>query len=218
MGIFNASSPKAEALQLLDPVSPPYEAVRGYVRDEQTTLEISKKIMTMKEETSVITDGDGVPVVMVRGPAFWINHFKTVYDPSGTVPLFKMRNKKASLQRLFICEDERGTELFRIQRKWKLLNIKLHATIPSTVGDTPTLELMGNKRGFSAEIRDVHSGALVATVAHSYWRKDMVLKNKEAYFANVAAGVDLAVIVALCLTWDRCKEDDRAASSGGGGD
>ncbi len=228
---FKRASPSPEPLQLLDPVSPPYEVVRGYARGEQTTLEIHKKLMTMKEETSVVTDTAGAPVVTVKGPAFWINHFKTVYDASGTTPLFKMRNKKASVQRRYICEDERGTELFRIQRKWKLckspnpsgpthpVHVKLQATIPSTVGDAPTLELMDNKRGFAAEIRDVHSGALVATVAHSYWRKDLVLKNKEAYYANVAAGVDLSVVVALCLAWDQAKEDDRrvASNSGGGG-
>jgi hypothetical protein len=37
----------------------------------------------------------------------------------------------------------------------------------------------------------------------------------------VAPGVDLALITALCLAWDKAKEDDRkraaAASSGGGG-
>jgi uncharacterized protein YxjI len=216
---FKRASPSPEPLQLLDPVSPPYEVVRGYARGEQTTLEIHKKVMTMKEETSVVTDTAGTPVVTVKGPAFWINHFKTVYDASGTTPLFKMRNKKASVQRRYICEDERGTELFRIQRKWKLFHVKLHATIPSTVGDAPTLELMDNKRGFAAEIRELHSGALVATVAHSYWRKDLVLKNKEAYYANVAAGVDLSVVVALCLAWDQAKEDDRrvASNSGGGG-
>lgn len=77
----------------------------------------------------MVTDQNGAPVVQVSGPAFWINHFKSepferhsslttaISDPSGT-PLFKMRNKKASLLRRFICEDERGTELFRVQRKW----------------------------------------------------------------------------------------------------
>lgn len=36
----------------------------------------------------------------------------------------------------------------------------------------------------------------------------------------VAPGVDLALITALCLAWDKAKEDDRrhaAAASGGGG-
>lgn len=36
----------------------------------------------------------------------------------------------------------------------------------------------------------------------------------------VAPGVDLALITALCLTWDKAKEDDNtraAAASGGGG-
>lgn len=90
--------------------------------------------------------------------------------------------------------------------------------MPSTVGNAPTLELLDHKWGFNADIRDMHSGALVATLAHSFWKTGLVLKNKETYFANVAAGVDLSVIVALCLAWDQAKEDDRhaAASSGGG--
>lgn len=49
MGIFKRASPEPEALQLLDPVSPPLEVVRGYVRNEQTTLEISKKLLTLTE-------------------------------------------------------------------------------------------------------------------------------------------------------------------------
>ncbi|BEI81551.1 hypothetical protein CcaverHIS002_0207110 [Cutaneotrichosporon cavernicola] len=208
-----------ERLQLLDQVSPPIQVVRGYVRDEQTTLEISKKFMTVTDETSVVMDGDGKPVVTVKGPAFWMNHFKTIYDGSGTIPLFKMRNKKASLQRLFICEDEQGTELFRIQRKFKWLHVILHAIIPSPDGEgETTLELADKARfGFSAEIREVGSGAVVATLAHSFWKKDLVLKNKEAYVVNVAAGVDLSVIAALCFAWDQAKEDDRHASSPGGG-
>ncbi|BEJ12251.1 hypothetical protein CspHIS471_0207110 [Cutaneotrichosporon sp. HIS471] len=218
MSASDRDSFQGERLQLLDKVSPPIQVVRGYVRDEQTTLEINKKFMTVTDETSVVMDGNGKPVVTVKGPAFWMNHFKTIYDASGTIPLFKMRNKKASLQRLFICEDERGTELFRIQRKFKFLHVILHA-IPSPVGTPfPTLELRDKSRfGYLAEIKMVDSGEVVATVAHSFWKKDLVLKNKEAYFVNVAAGVDLSVIVALCFAWDQAKEDDRHASSPGGG-
>ncbi|GMK54034.1 hypothetical protein CspeluHIS016_0106200 [Cutaneotrichosporon spelunceum] len=208
MDLFNSA-----ALQLLEPLSPPYEAVRGYVRNEQTTLEISKKIVTLKEETSVVTDGAGRAVVTVTGPAFWLNHFKTVYDGNGTVPLFRMRNKKASMLRLYICEDGR-TELFRVQRKWTWWRVKLHAVVPSTVGNAPTLELVGSMSGNSAEIRELHSGALVATLAHS-WKMEDVFKNKERYCVKVAAGVDLSVVVALCLAFDQCKEDDRAAGGGG---
>jgi hypothetical protein len=38
--------------------------------------------------------------------------------PDGAV-LFKMRNKRVAVLRPFICEDERGTELFRVQRRFK---------------------------------------------------------------------------------------------------
>jgi uncharacterized protein YxjI len=41
-----------------------------------------------------------------------------ISDPAGGV-LFKMRNKKAAWHRRLLCEDERGTELFRIQRKFR---------------------------------------------------------------------------------------------------
>jgi uncharacterized protein YxjI len=83
------------------------------------------------------------------------------------------------------------------------------------VGDAPTLQLLDNKRGFSAEITDLHTGALVASVSHAYWGKDLVLKNREEYYATVAPGVDLGVVVALCLAWDRCKEDDRRRALAG---
>jgi hypothetical protein len=44
-------------------------------------------------------------------------------------------------------------------------------------------------------------------------------RNREEYYATVAAGVDLSVVVALCLAWDLGKEDDTNGvfARGGGG-
>lgn len=134
-----------------------------------------------------------------------------------------MRNKKAAILRRFICEDERGTELFRCQRKMALrecplplhpllhfaafrsaaqaislsaghaltpVNVKVHAIVPGTVGDAPTLELVGSKRGFTAEVTDMASGAVVAVISHAFWSKEKVLKNKETVsaLASVCVG------------------------------
>ncbi|BEJ12250.1 hypothetical protein CspHIS471_0207100 [Cutaneotrichosporon sp. HIS471] len=182
-----------EPLQLLDTVSPPIQVMRGY-------------------ETSVVMDGRRRPVVTIKGDAFWLNTFKTIYDANGTVPLFKMRNDWPSFQRNFSCEDERGKELFRIKRKFKWCGIKLIATIPSTEGglvSVPTLQLTDVDCGHAAKIKDLRSGAVVATISYAVWRRDLVLQNREAYTVNVAGGVDLSVIVALCLAWDQAKEDNK---------
>lgn len=167
---------------------------------------------------------------------------QAVSDPAGAT-LFKMRNKKAAFHRRFICEDEWGAELFRVQRKFRWCeshrpassahsdsssgagsaltpgDVLLHATVPTTVGDAPTLQLLGSNSGTSAEVTDLHTGELVATVAYSYRGRDLMRKNKEEYCATVAAGVDLSVVVALCLAWDQSKEDDTGAvlAMGGGG-
>ncbi|BEI81550.1 hypothetical protein CcaverHIS002_0207100 [Cutaneotrichosporon cavernicola] len=207
MCLFDDDALDWEPLQLLDSVSPPIQVVRGYVRDEQTTLEIRKKIM-MIEETSVVMDGRRRPVATIKGNAFWFNTFKAIYDADGTVLLFKMRYDWPSFQRRFSCEDEQGRELFRIKRKFKWCGIKLIATIPSTVGDL-TLQLTDVDCGHAAKIKDLRSGAVVATISYALWRSDLVLQNREAYTVNVAGGVDLSVIVALCLAWDQAKEDNR---------
>jgi hypothetical protein len=39
----------AEPIPVLDPLSPPFEVVRGYTRDIQTTLVLNKKNLTLKE-------------------------------------------------------------------------------------------------------------------------------------------------------------------------
>ncbi len=77
----------AEPIPALDPLSPPFEVVRGCTRDTQTTLVLNKKNLTLKEvgnlptklrqDSSVVTDADGLPVVHVKGPAFWMTNFKS---------------------------------------------------------------------------------------------------------------------------------------------
>jgi hypothetical protein len=96
-------------------------------------------------------------------------------------------------------------------------HVLLYATVPSTVGDTPTLQLLGNPGGTAATIMDAHTGAVAASVSYRYWGG--LGRNREEYYATVAAGVDLSVVVALCLAWDLGKEDDTNGvfARGGGG-
>lgn len=49
MGLFRSPPPSPKPLPNLTPVSPPFEVVRGYTREHQTTLVLNKKILTFRE-------------------------------------------------------------------------------------------------------------------------------------------------------------------------
>lgn len=109
--------------------------------------------------------------------------------------------------------------------------IKLNLRQTATVGDAPTLHLVGSAGGSQAKVTLKDSEQLVAVLDRVRWGKEG-MQNKltvslvlldvtdKQYRMAVAPGVDLALITALCLAWDKAKEDDRrhaAAASGGGG-
>ncbi|EJT50740.1 hypothetical protein A1Q1_08115 [Trichosporon asahii var. asahii CBS 2479] len=219
MGLFGKKKEEEpEPIPLLDPVEPPISVFPNMTRDRQVSLEYRQKLMTMKTEDFTVFDSDNdEPIVTVTGPAMYARKFKTVTLPNGE-PLFKMRVKLAAVNLRIICEDaERGTEFFQINREWAF---KLNLRQNLTVGDSPTLHLVGSAGGSQAKVTLKDSGQLVAVLDRVRWGKEG-MQNKLTYRMAVAPGVDLALITALCLAWDKAKEDDRkraaAASSGGGG-
>ncbi|BEI86705.1 hypothetical protein CcaverHIS002_0700510 [Cutaneotrichosporon cavernicola] len=193
-----------DAQRMLDPLDTPISLIPGYIRDNQTTLVFHDKVIAAKEETFDVDEGE-TRVFRATGKPLKLKNIKRIADVNGAT-LFKITaSYQGTLQRAFTGSNEVGEMLFRAEKKWSW-GAKLQVTFAdSKTGDPVTLIVKGYGLMRTAEV--TLDGQVIALFTREFWSKDL-LSNSKTYHLTVAAGVDLALMTALCIIFDECKFDD----------
>ena len=200
MGLFFNSAP-----QVLHPVNPPVGVLANYIMQQPTTLVLKEKVFSFSGDDFSIKDTNGVTVVQCAGKALSFRDTKRITDASGR-PLFVLKNKLISIHKTFLAEDPNGREIFRV-KKHLSFGTKMSAVFTSaTTGKQTELSIKGDMFGMGANIM-MNDSIPVATISRQYMNIRQVWGDQQTYYVTVAAGVDLALIAAICICFDEAKNE-----------
>lgn len=87
----------------------------------------------------------------------------------------------------------------------------------SARGKDESLMMKGDFFDRKAVITDEATGTPVATIDRKFFNAKELLFGKQTYAVMVAPGVDMAVIIAMCIAMDEKENEGKGGSFGGGG-
>lgn len=183
-----------------------------------------------------MTDIDGAPVVTCSAKFFSMSGRRAILDPQGK-KLFEMTEIFFSWRMTFVGKDDEGNVLFQLKRRssceWALLRpprlkvrCQRHKSRPRwpltsvssskmeveftniATGQPVRLLVKGDWRARNAII-EIENGEPVAQIKRTVWDVRNILQDKQTYFVDVAPGVDLALIAAVCIGLDEMENDGR---------
>jgi uncharacterized protein YxjI len=70
----------------------------------------------------------------------------------------------------------------------------------------------GNWRDTTAEIVDAQSGAVAARIDRKVFNLREAVMDHQTYYLTVAPGVDVALMVALCVCLDEMQNESKGAA------
>ncbi|KAI1041302.1 hypothetical protein LB505_002462 [Fusarium chuoi] len=85
---------------------------------------------------------------------------------------------------------------------------KATATFNSIDGSAETLNMKGNWLNRSADIVDTTTENVVAWIDRKFSARDLLL-GRQTYTLEVAPGVDMALMVAMCICFDEKNNENR---------
>ncbi|OXB38688.1 hypothetical protein J007_01498 [Cryptococcus neoformans] len=202
MGVFTLSPPA-----VLQPVHPPLGIHPAYTsHSHPVTLVLKERVFSFSGDDFGVKDTNGQVVVRCQGKALSFKDRKVITDPNGQF-LFAIRNKLLSIHKVYVGEDEHGNEIFRIKKKLSFSS-HLVATFHNPATNLPTtLVLKGDFWGGSADV-SIEGGPVVAQISRKLFNMREFWGDKQTYFVTVAAGVDLALMAAVCICFDEAKNEE----------
>lgn len=85
---------------------------------------------------------------------------------------------------------------------------KATASFTSTTGKTQTFTIKGDWFDRNADIVDEHSGHAVARINRKLLNGRELVFGQQTYAVEVAPGVDVALIAALCICFDEKNNEE----------
>ncbi|KAK4034292.1 tubby C-terminal-like domain-containing protein [Parachaetomium inaequale] len=155
-----------------------------------------------------INDLSGARWMHIEGQIATIHGRKKVFDPRGNY-LFDLVKELLHWHTTFSCET--GTEpkqqYMQVKSKFSIFSSKANATFTSTTGAPVTLSMKGNWLDTTAEIVDPTTGAVAARIDRKLFNARELLLGRQTYHVTIAPGVDIALIIAMCVCLDEAQNE-----------
>jgi len=178
-----------------------------YIAQQSETLILKEKVLSLSGDSFSIKTIDGRALFQVKGNAFSLSGRKAVSDMAGNV-LFELRKKHIAIHSTYYAEDASGKQFFQVASKFKLLGSKAIGTFTSAAsGKAESLLMSGNFFDTTANIVDESTGKSVARVDRSFLNARELLGGQQTYVVTIAPGVDMAIVIAMCIALDEMRND-----------
>ncbi|KAF8606972.1 DUF567-domain-containing protein [Ceratobasidium sp. AG-I] len=188
----------------LVPQNPPLGVLPAYAQNTEVTLKLREKRISLSGDSFAITDVSGRPYFKMEGNAFHIRDKKTLMQADGR-PIFNIQNKLLSIHSQYLVynatQSTESEPLFVVKSHFSLTGAKLDVSFTNASDNRPVVfELKGSFFDRSAEI--TMGGQPVARISRQFMNSGQLLFDQQTYFLTVAPGVDVAMMVALCVCMD----------------
>ncbi|KAK2612276.1 hypothetical protein QQS21_001702 [Conoideocrella luteorostrata] len=185
----------------LQPVAQPIGIYQNFIAKTTETLVLKEKVMSLSGDSFDITNTQGMPFMKIKGKHMSLSGRKSVFDMAGN-HLYDIVKEHFHLHATYAAEDPNGTKLLTIKSSMKLVGSKATAQFKSFHGTEETLVMSGSWLDTSANIVCERTGATVAKIDRKLLNAREFFGNQQTYALVVAPGVDMALMVALCIALD----------------
>jgi uncharacterized protein YxjI len=195
------------------PSPAPFAFFPAFAAQKPETL-VLKCESTFTDSTYSINTIDGRPVLNInnKGEGFSFSYRRRVYDATHGTHLFTIKRESRAFQPTIyhaLAPSETGARLFECQFESWTSGDKCSGHFVNAVTERQEhFSLQGNFLQSKATVANQATGQSLAEI------KKQSFKLKTEYHIAVAPGVDMALIVALCLIMHDRQESH---NSGGGG-
>lgn len=193
----------------LPPVSQQIGVFGQFVAGRPETLVLKERMLSLSGDSFDITLADGRPLLHVQGSVFSLGGRKTVSDMAGN-QLFTIVRELMHLHTTYVLLDPQGRKFFELRSRFQLFGSKATATFTSPATGRPeSLTMSGNWLDTSANILDDSNGRAVARIVRQLFNGRQLLFGQQTYTVEVAPGVDMALIAALCICLDEKNNEGK---------
>jgi len=194
----------------LAPVPHPLGIWNQFLARQSETLVLREKVMSLSGDSFDINLLSGQPVLRVQGKVMSLSGRKSVFDLSGN-HLFDIVKEHLHIHATYAAVNPAGQKLLEVKSGFALLGSKATATFTNAATATPeTLLMTGNFFDSAADIVDQKTGFVVGRINRKRLSGRDLLFGQQTYNLTVAPGVDLALMVAMCICMDEKNNESKS--------
>ncbi|KAG5747934.1 hypothetical protein H9Q72_007500 [Fusarium xylarioides] len=180
----------------------------AYITNQTETLIVREKKASFSGDDFEVLHVNGLPILKVEGKVMSVSGRKMVSDMRCN-HLFTIVKEHFHIHTTYAVEDPLGRKLVDVRSSLRLFGSKATATFNSINGSAEVLEMNGSWHGYSANIVDTISDNVIARISRRLSGRDFLF-GKQTYALEVRPGVDMALMVAMCICFDERNNENRA--------
>ncbi|KAI4629515.1 uncharacterized protein J4E87_003779 [Alternaria ethzedia] len=166
------------------------------------TLVLKEKVMSLSGDSFSIKLANGTPVLKVEGKVMSLTGRKKMFDMQGN-HLCSIVKEHFHIHSTYVVESVGGEKIMEVKSSFKLFGSKATATFTSQNGKQESLTMKGDFFDTQADILDEAQGGLVvARIDRKLLSGKDIFFGQQTYGVQIAPGVDMALIAALCICLD----------------
>ncbi|KAF2845895.1 hypothetical protein T440DRAFT_493138 [Plenodomus tracheiphilus IPT5] len=186
----------------LAPVSQAIGVFPQFFANGPESIVLREKVLSLTGDSFSIKLANGTPILQVEGKIMSISGRKKVTDMAG-VHLFSIVKEHLHIHATFKVESPNGEKIMEVKSSFKLMGSKATATFTSHNGRQERLTMHGNWFDTTADIVDeAQGGIVVARINRKILSGKDVLFGQQTYAVEIAPGMDMALIAAMCICLD----------------
>ncbi|KAK3681255.1 tubby C-terminal-like domain-containing protein [Podospora appendiculata] len=193
----------------LAPVPQPIGIFNQFIAPHSETLILREKVMSLSGDSFEIKLQSGQPLLRIQGSVLSLSGRKSVFDMAGNHLFDICKELLHLIHTTYAVEDPSKKKLMEVKSSFTLFGSKATATFTSANGTAEALEMKGNWFDTAADIIDKKNGAVVARIDRKLLSGRDLLFGQQTYALTVAPGVDMALMVALCIAMDEKNNDEK---------
>ncbi|RYN42654.1 hypothetical protein AA0113_g11899 [Alternaria arborescens] len=186
----------------LAPAPQPIGVFPQFLAAGPETLVLKEKVISLSGDSFSIKLANGTPVLQVEGKVMSLTGRKKMFDMQGN-HLCSIVKEHFHLHSTYVVESAKGDKIMEVKSSFKLLGSKATATFTSSNGKQEVLTMRGNFFDTRADILDeAQGGLIVARIDRKILSGKDIFFGQQTYGVQIAPGVDMALIAALCICLD----------------
>jgi len=186
----------------LAPVPQPIGIFSQFLAAGPETLVLKEKVMSLTGDSFSIKLANGTPVLKVEGKVMSISGRKKMFDMNGN-HLCSIVKEHFHLHSTYVVESADGQKVMEVKSSFKLIGSKATATFTSANGKQESLVMHGDFFDTQADIIDeAQNNLVVARIDRKLLSGKDIFFDQQTYGVQIAPGVDMALIAALCICLD----------------
>jgi len=190
----------------LQPLAAAIGIFTPFIAQQSETLILKEKVLSLSGDSFSIKTIDGRALFQVKGSVMSLSGRKLVTDMAGK-DLFTIRKKHFAFPAAYYAEDPSGNKFFEVVGKFSLLGSKAIGKFRSTSGKDENLVMKGDFFDRTADIVDDSTGMTVARIDRQFFNARELLGGQQTYVVTIAPGVDMAIIIAMCICLDERRNE-----------